>query len=177
MLRMEELRRIAAGIDERVQQLATERVAGPELLYRMAPHLAELQRIWVGAEDRQLAALCREYPAFYRYAKLMEEAAETERAKTGTRHQDLPQLSGALRDQLAAVMTEAGALERRYQAAIAAKDRNIGELIALHRNWQAKREELLRDLAASQPKAADFLRSALGQIGDRIAGLEKQAGG
>ncbi len=74
---------------------------------------------------------------------------------------DSPELRGALKDELAAVLTDAAALQRRYQTAIDASDHNVGQLLALHQKWLARREQLLRELAEKEPKAVDFLTLAL----------------
>ncbi len=55
---------MVAVMDERVRQLEAQRISGPELIYRMANHLPDLQRIWTGANNRALAMLCQEYPGF-----------------------------------------------------------------------------------------------------------------
>lgn len=41
--------------------------------------MPELHKIWVGTTDDQLIALSNEFPGFYRYALIMEEASEVER--------------------------------------------------------------------------------------------------
>jgi len=41
----------------------------------------DLHKIWVGTSDQQLMALSNEFPGFYRYALIMEEASEAERNK------------------------------------------------------------------------------------------------
>ena len=68
---MREHRKLAAGIDLRMRQLAAEGVPDSALISRMMAHMIELQRIWTSTTDQQLAILCREYPGFYRYASLM----------------------------------------------------------------------------------------------------------
>jgi hypothetical protein len=76
-----EFRRMAAAMDLRILQLTAEGVHGPAMIGRMVGHLPDLQQIWVGTSDNQLAMLCDEFPGFRRYASLMEEAAEAERKK------------------------------------------------------------------------------------------------
>jgi hypothetical protein len=41
----------------------------------------ELHQIWTGTTDKELMALTREYPGFYRYALIMETAFEQESQK------------------------------------------------------------------------------------------------
>jgi hypothetical protein len=42
-------------------------------------YVPDLHKIWVGTSDQQLMALSNEFPGFYRYALIMEEASEAER--------------------------------------------------------------------------------------------------
>jgi hypothetical protein len=44
-------------------------------------YVPDLHKIWVGTSDQQLMALSNEFPGFYRYAPIMEEASEAERNK------------------------------------------------------------------------------------------------
>lgn len=79
---MSEFRRLAAKIDQHMQQLAAQGVnEAHALINRMMGHGPDLHRIWVGTSDQQLRALSREFPRFYRYARIMEEASEAERNK------------------------------------------------------------------------------------------------
>ncbi len=57
---------------------------GNFLLSGMVRHMPDLQRIWTGATDQQLATLCQDYPGFYEYASLMDEGAEAEGASAAT---------------------------------------------------------------------------------------------
>jgi hypothetical protein len=68
---MQDFRRMAAAIDQRACQLMAEGVTGRELIHRMVGHMPDLQRIWVGANDQQLAMLCQDYPGFYQYALVL----------------------------------------------------------------------------------------------------------
>lgn len=105
MTTMEHFRKIATAIDQRVAQLAATGVSGGELLYRMVGHLPDLHRIWVGASDRQLAVLCHDYPGFYKYASLMEEAAEAQRANPKqSRYKDWQPLQEPLRSKFSKLL-------------------------------------------------------------------------
>ena len=44
-------------------------------------YVPDLHKIWVGTSDQQLMALSNEFPGFYRYVLIMEEASEAERNK------------------------------------------------------------------------------------------------
>ncbi|CAE6854102.1 hypothetical protein R69658_07309 [Paraburkholderia aspalathi] len=77
-----EFRRLAAKIDQHMQQLSAQGVNdAPAILNRMMEYVPDLHRIWVGTTDYQLIALSNEFPGFYRYALIMEEASEAERNK------------------------------------------------------------------------------------------------
>jgi hypothetical protein len=79
---MNEFRRLAAEIDQHIQQLSAQGVNDPPaIINRMMGYVPDLHRIWVGASDDQLIALSNEFPGFYRYAFIMEEAFEAERNK------------------------------------------------------------------------------------------------
>jgi hypothetical protein len=181
MTTMEDFRRIAAAIDQHVGQLAAKGITGGELLHRMVGHLPDLQRIWVGANDRQLAILCQDYPGFYQYASLMEEAAEAERANPGrSRYKDLPALDEPLKGKLSELLTDAATLERRYQALISGgtrkDDARIEKLSRLHRKWLSNRERFIEALKeAGLPKSiTEFAVPTLAQMADRISNLEKR---
>lgn len=181
MTTMEDFRRMAGTMDQRVRQLAANGISGRELLYRMVGHLPDLQQIWVGANDRQLAILCQDYPGFYKYASLMEEASEAERANPGNAsYKDLPVLDEQLKGELSALLTNAATLERRYQLLIDARPRRpdvqIDELSRLHRQWLANRETFIEALKeADLPKGvSEFAVPILGQMADRISNLEKR---
>jgi len=90
---MEDFRRMAAAMDQRVRQLTGEGVAGDDLIHCMAGHIPHLQRVWVGASEQQLAKLCQDYPGFFHYASLMEEAAEAERANPTKKYLEIPELN------------------------------------------------------------------------------------
>ena len=44
-------------------------------------YVPDLHKIWVGTSDQQLMALSNEFPGFYRYALIMEEASDSLRAQ------------------------------------------------------------------------------------------------
>lgn len=66
----------------------------------------------------------------------MEEASEAQRANPGqSRYKDLPELDEPLKGKLSELLTDAAALERKYQALIGAGTRKGGadELSRRHR--------------------------------------------
>lgn len=179
MTTLQDLRRMAAAIDQRASQLMAEGVTGRELIHRMVGHMPDLQRIWVGANDQQLAMLCQDYPGFYQYASLMEEGAEAERANPREKFRDFPELDDSLKPLLAALLTDAATLERGYQSLI--EDRNrpgirrlTDELHECHRNWLAERERFILALkAADVPKIVlEVVNPAMDEIADRITQLK-----
>ena len=179
---MQVLRALAAAMDQRVCQLEAMGITGDALIERMAGHLPDLQRIWVGADDQQLAMLCQDYPGFYQYASLMEEAAEAQRARPRPSYLDIPELNDALKPLLAALLTEAATLERGYQSLIdAAVRRGMGnaleELNQRHRNWLRDRERFMVALKESGVPTIvlDVVNPALAQMAERIVQLETRA--
>lgn len=184
MTTMEDFRRMAAAIDQRVGQLAVKGITGGELLNHMVGHLPDLQRIWVGANDRQLSFLCQNYPGFYECASLMEEASAAQRANPKqARYKDLPELDEPLKGKLSELLTDAAALERRYQALIGPGtratlkgDARIDELSTMHRKWLSNQERFIESLKKTDlPKSvSEFVVPTLGQMADRISNLEKR---
>ena len=94
---MNEFRRLAAKIDQHMQQLAAQGVSEAHaIINRMMGYGPDLHRIWVGTSDQQLMALSREFPGFYRYARIMEEASEAERRKASRPYDGMAEFSDAL---------------------------------------------------------------------------------
>lgn len=179
---MQDFCRLAAAMDQRVRQLANEGIAGRGLIDRMAGHLPDLQRIWEGASYQQLAMLCQDYPGFYQYANVMEEAAEAERANPSRTYTELPELSDSLKPLLAALLTDAATLERGYQAVVDAANRRamggqLNKLARSHRSWLGDRERFFVALKeAGVPNVVlEVMGPGIGQMADRIAQLEKRA--
>lgn len=80
---MNEFRRLAAKIDQHMQQLSAQGVNNAHaIVNHMMGYVPDLHKIWVGTSDDQLIALSNEFPGFCRYALIMEEASEAERNKT-----------------------------------------------------------------------------------------------
>ncbi len=178
---MQEFRKMAAAMDQRASQLMKEGVTSRELMHRMVGHMPDLQRIWVGANDQQLAMLCQDYPGFYKYASLMEEGAESARANP-QKYQDLPELNDLLKPLFAGLLTDAATLEHGYQSLI--EDRNrpgirrlTDELHECHRNWLAERERFILALkVADVPKLVlEVINPAMDEMADRIAQLKIRA--
>lgn len=79
---VEEFRRLAAKIDQHMQQLRAQGVDDTQaIIDRMAGYVPDLHKIWVGTSDNQLLALASEFPEFHRFALLMEQASEADRTR------------------------------------------------------------------------------------------------
>ena len=91
---MNEFRRLAAKIDQHMQQLAAQGVSEAHaIINRMMGYVPDLHKIWVGTSDQQLMALSHEFPGFYRYALIMEEASEAERNKASRPYDGMAEFS------------------------------------------------------------------------------------
>ena len=166
-------------MDHRMRQLEAQGISGPECVNRMAGHVPELHRIWVGADDRQLAELCRHFPGFYRYASLMEQASEIARANPPARVKDLPELPDGLKQPLRTLLTTAATLERGYQTVIDAGQRAghgaglLAEMNGLRHQWlldqKEFRETLNRNEAGLPETALEFIDRALADFAGRIS--------
>ena len=168
-------RRLAETIHQRMQQLHAEGIRGLAVLDRMVTYLPDLQRIWEGASDAQLQQLCDEFPGFYQYAQIMEEAAEAKRQTPSRSYDEFPALTGPLKDSLNALLADAATLERGYQgikAAAGARPADIGHLDVQYNEWLAERDRFLRDVrspsAAVPEKVTEFLIECFIGIGEGI---------
>jgi hypothetical protein len=86
---MNEFRRLAAKMDQHMQQLSAQGVNDAHaIINRMMGYVPDLHKIWVGTSDDQLIALSNEFPGFYRYALIMEEASEAERNKASRPYEE-----------------------------------------------------------------------------------------
>ena len=136
---MNELRRLAAKIDQHMQRLAAEGVNDASAtINRMMGYMPDLHKIWVETTDSQLMALSDEFPGFYRYALLMEEASAAERNKPSRPYDDMSQLPEQQKQRGAQLLTTAATLERGYQAFLGSGNLQVfqpqvKELDKLHR--------------------------------------------
>lgn len=114
---LNEFRRLAAKIDQHMQQLAAQGVSdAPTIIHRMMGYVPDLHRIWVGTSDQQLMALSHEFPGFYRYALIMEEASEAERNKASRPYDGMAELSEEHKKRAAQLLVTA-ATRRFVEAA------------------------------------------------------------
>ena len=174
-----EFRRLAAKMDRHMQQLSAQGVhEAPAIVDRMMGYLPDLHKIWVGTSDDQLMALSNEFPGFYRYALIMEEASEAERNKPSRPYDGLAQFSEQRKRQAAQLLATAATLERDYQAFRA--DGNlqgfqpqVNQMGKLHRQWLSDLESFKSSLRAQgvEPKALEYVNEAFGRFAERIKKL------
>ena len=140
---MQEFRRMAARIDQQMGLLATQGVVDEHtILNRMMGCVPDLHQIWTGTSDKELVALSSEFPGFYRYAFIMEEAFEAERRKASRPYDKVPELPEHHKQTMEAILTNSATLERGYQAFLqsgcpTALRPQVMELNRLHRAWFA----------------------------------------
>jgi hypothetical protein len=174
-----EFRRLAAKMDQHMQQLSAQGVhEAPAIVDRMMGYLPDLHKIWVGTSDDQLIALSNEFPGFYRYALIMEEASEAERNKPSRPYDGLAQFSEQHKRQAAQLLATAATLERGYQAFRA--DGNlqgfqpqVNQMGKLHRQWLSDLESFKSSLRAQgvEPRALEYVNEAFGRFAERIKKL------
>ena len=176
---MNEFRRLAARIDQQMQQLAAEGVSEAHaIINRMMGHVPDLHRIWVSTSDQQLMALSREFPGFYHYARIMEEASEAEHNKASRPYDGMARFSEQHRQMGAQLLTMAATLERGYQALHASGNRQafqpqLKELGRPHRQWLSDLNDFKTSLRAqgAESKVLDYVNEAFGRLAERIKQL------
>jgi len=145
--------RIAATINLRVRQLEAQGITGIALANHMIGHMQDLHRIYNTTSDRTLRDLCRRFPGFERYARLMEEVSERNQAivASGTHpYGDLPELPGPLKASFLHVMRAAAELEREFQAAVdGGRDDQAERLTAMRRRWADDLQSLVHEFRTS----------------------------
>ena len=176
---MNEFRRLAAKMDQHMQQLAAQGVNdAPAIINRMMGYVPDLHRIWVETADDQLIALSNEFPGFYRYAVIMEEASEAERNKVSRPYDGMAPFSEQHKQQAAQLLATAATLERGYQAFLGSgKLRDVQpqvhEMDKLHRQWLSDLESFKSSLRAqgAEPMALEYVNEAFGRLAERIKKL------
>ena len=176
---MNEFRRRAAKMDQHMQQLAAEGVNdAPAIIHRMMGYVPDLHQIWIGTADHQLMALSHEFPGFYRYALIMEEAFEAERQKGSRPYDGLAPLSEPHKQRAAYLLTTAATLERGYQALLGSGNAKVvqpqvHEMDKLHQQWLSDLESFKSALRAqgAEPKALEYVNEAFGHLAERIKQL------
>ncbi len=178
---MNEFRRLAAKMDQHMQQLAAQGVSdAPAIINRMMGYVPDLHKIWIGTADDQLIALSNEFPGFYRYALIMEEASEAERNKVSRPYDGMAQFSEQHMQRVAQLLNTAATLERGYQAFLGSGNLRVfqpqvHEMDKLHQQWLADLESFKSSLRApgAEPMVLEYVNEAFGRLAERI---EKLAG-
>ena len=176
---MNEFRRLAAKIDEHMQQLSALGVnEAHAIINRMMGYVPDLHKIWVGTSDDQLIALSNEFPGFYRYALIMEEASEAERNKASRSYDGMAEFSEHHKQLAAKLLTTAATLERGYQAYrgsgnLQVFQPQVNELGRLHRQWLSDLDSFKSSLCAqgAEPKVLEYVNDAFGRLAERIKQL------
>ena len=184
---MNEFRRLAAKMDQHMQQLSAQGVNDAHaIINRMMGYVPDLlvqelkahYKIWVGTSDDQLIALSNEFPGFYRYAFIMEEASEAERNKASRPYDGMAQFSEHHKQLGAQLLTTAATLERGYQAFrgsgnLQVFQPQVNEMGKLHRQWLSDLENFKNSLRAqgAEPKALEYVNEAFGRLAERIKKL------
>lgn len=150
---MPDASQIAAAINLWVRQLETQGITGIALANHMIGHMRELHRIYNTTSDRTLRDLCRRFPGFERYARLMEEVSEQNQAMVaaGTHpYGDLPELPEPLKASFLRVMGAAAELEREFQAAVDGERGDEAErLTTMRRRWADDLQNLVQEFRSS----------------------------
>ena len=107
---------IAKAIDLRVRQLESKGIGGIALVAQRIGHLPDFHWLWNTISDEKLSFLCREYTGFYRYATLMEEAAEAESKKTNVSYRDLSELPDSIKTIITKLLKEGAVIEQGLQS-------------------------------------------------------------
>jgi len=174
-MRMHEFRRLAAQMDQHMQQLAAQGVnEAPAIINRMMGYVPDLHRIWVGTSDDQLLALSNEFPGFYRYALIMEEAFEAERSKASRPYDGMAPFSEPHKQLASQLLTTAATLERGYLALRrSGTQAQVNEMDQRHRQWLADLASFKNALQAqgADPKALAYVNEAFGRLAARIKKL------
>jgi hypothetical protein len=176
---MSEFRRLAAKIDQHMQQLSAQSVNNAHaIINHMMGYVPDLHKIWVGTSDDQLMALSNEFPGFYRYALIMEEASEAERNKTTRPYDGMAQFSEQHKQLGAQLLATAATLERGYQAFLGCGNLQVfqpqvNEMGKLHRQWLSDLESFKNSLRVQgvEPKALEYMNEAFGRLAERIKKL------
>jgi hypothetical protein len=141
-------------------------------------YVPDLHKIWVGTSDQQLMALSNEFPGFYRYALVMEEASEAERNKASQPYDDMAGFSEEHKQRAAQLLVTAANLERGYQAF-----RGSGNLQVFQpkstswagciRQWPSDVDGFKNSLRAqgAEPKALEYVNEAFSRLTERIKEL------
>jgi hypothetical protein len=173
---MTNVRSIAMAINLRVRQLEAQGITGMALANHMIGHMQDLQEVYSVASDRTLLELCNRFPGFERYARIMEDVSENNRAMTASGshpHGNVPELSEPLKAKLVHVLRLAADLEREAQAALDGREGDAARLADLRQRWA---DDLGRSLSEFQspdlpPQTRTLVQQILKATAQRIETL------
>ena len=177
---MADFRRMAAKMDQHMQQLDAQGVTEPhQVINRMMGYTPELHQIWTGTTDKELMALTQEYPGFYRYALIMETAFEQESQRSSRSYDGMPEFSATHKHTMEQILTTAATLERGYLAyqgnALSVFDEQIIRLGQSFKLWQECVADFRKGLNADEnvtPMQRDYVHAGLTRIADRLIELQ-----
>ena len=177
---MSDASRVAAAIDLRVRQLEAQGISGPALADHMLGHMQELQRIYDAVSDRTLLDLCRRFPGFERYARLMEgisEQSQTMAAAGIHPYGDLPELPEPLKASLTHLMRGAVDLEREFQAAMDTGRAEMAErLTMMRRQWADDLRKLVGEFRSPDVplRTQALVQQAVKAMAERIERMARE---
>ena len=141
-------------------------------------YVPELHNIWVGASDDQFIALSRDFPGFYRFAWIMEQASEAERRKASRPYHGTPKFSEQHKQMGAKLLTTAATLERGFQSYRASGNLpvfkpQLDELARLYQQWLSDLAAFKASLRALgvEPRVLENVNQAFDQMAERIQRL------
>ncbi|WP_257214207.1 transposase [Pseudomonas amygdali] len=176
---MIEFRRLAEKIDQHMQQLDALGVSEPHaIINRMMGYVPDLHKILVGISNQQLISLCSEFPGFYCYAHIMEEASEAERHKASRSYDGMPEFSEKHKHMGEQLLTTAATLERTYQAFHTSGDIQVfrpelDELGHLYQQWLCELHAFKESLRmhSAEPKVLEYVNTVFDRMDKRIQQL------
>lgn len=177
---MNEFRRIATKIDQHLQQLSARGVSDSQaIINRMMGYAPDLHKIWVETYDSRLMALSSEFPEFYRYALIMEEAFKAERKRESRPYDHMTPLSEKFKQLEGQLLTTAATLERGYQAFLGGGNLSVfqsqvNELSMRYQRWLSDLEDFKAALRkqGAEPKALAYVNEAFGRMAERLQALQ-----
>ncbi len=174
---MDEFRRLASRIDQHMQHLSAQGINDVHaIINHMMGYVPNLHKIWIETSDDQLIALSNEFPEFYRYALLMEEASETERNKSKRPYDGLAELPEQNKQLAAQLLATAATLERGYLAFIGSGNPQIfrlqvAELSKMHHQWLSDLDSFTNSLRTqgTDAKVLAYVIEAFARLAKRFA--------
>ncbi len=132
---MNDFRRLAAKLDQHMQLLSSQGVNDAHaIINRMMGYVPDLHKIWTETSDDQLITLSHEFPGFYRYARIMEDASKAESNKTSRPYDGMTKFPEQYRQLGVQLLATAATLERGYHvswkrpASLSAASRRAGQV-------------------------------------------------